>query len=226
MGVIELRENNEDYQLVYPVEDVVYLNQSDHQKVEIIRHKKFGQMLFLDDVAQCSEHGYCEYHDTIAMNVEKAKNVLIIGGGDYFTARELLLNPEIESVDQVELDEMVAIVCSQYFSHAASVTQNEKFNLIIGDGIKYVNETDKKYDAVIVDVTDGFDGESCNFYENLKKICDKGSDLVLFAGSAFEDRHEKLVNHLLDLGYKDAYAVDFASEIYPGGLYKMIVAEL
>lgn len=76
-------------------------------------------MLVLDGVVNLTEEDEYIYHEMIVhtpmfVNPE-IKRVLIIGGGDGGTAREVLKHEGVESVKMVEIDEKVISVCKEYF---------------------------------------------------------------------------------------------------------------
>jgi len=229
--VLKIIEKHEDYlEIHYKVDESIYSNKSEYQQVDIIENQHFGKMLFLDGRVQSTERGYCEYHDTIAKNVDESKNILIIGGGDFFAAREILSNPITEKIDMVEIDEMVTISCSQYFGHVGNTIHNEKFNLKIGDGVEYVKDASDKYDAIVLDLCDhdkcnGFDS---NFYADCVERLNDNGLMVIQAGSEVYEPEvgDDIVDLLLDSGFKDAYKVQYVSSIYPGGLYNFVIAKL
>ena len=85
------------------------------------------------------------YHEMIS-NVPMAvnpdiKKVLIIGGGDGGTAREVCRFKTVEQVDMVEIDERVVRLCQKYFPQTACALDNDpRINLIFGDGLKFVQD--------------------------------------------------------------------------------------
>ena len=108
--------------------------------------------------------------------------VLIVGGGDGGTAREVLKHKNVIKCDMIDIDSVVIEAASTHFKDFATVfnhpTKHDgRFNLMIGDGCKYVNEYNPDikgyYDLVIIDSTD-FNQSVClfsnEFYERLKMI--------------------------------------------------------
>ena len=93
----------------------IYGAQSDFQRIDIFESAEFGRFLTLDGYMMLTEKDEFIYHEMIAhvpMAVHpNVKDVLIIGGGDGGVIRELAHYPEIESIDLVEIDELVGEVC-------------------------------------------------------------------------------------------------------------------
>lgn len=112
-------------------------------------------------------------HPALATN-SSIKKVLVIGGGDGCTVRELLRYDTIEKIDMVEIDERVVRVCQEHFPSVSCGLTNEKVNLFFADGIKFVKEAKEIYDLIIVDSTDPIGpGEglfSSDFYNDCFKI--------------------------------------------------------
>jgi spermidine synthase len=85
----------------------------------------------------------------------RAKRVVIIGGGDCGTLREVLKHEEVEHAVQVEIDERVTRLAEQYFPELCESNNDPRAQLLFVDGIKYMAECDpESVDLVIVDSTD------------------------------------------------------------------------
>lgn len=163
----------------------IFSTKSKFQQIQIFEVKDIGKSLVLDDEFQFLDYDEHIYHETISkvpFSINpKANKILIIGGGDGGTARECLkFNPTF--IDLCELDEGVVDACKKYFPKMASSLEDEKVNVFFQDGKKFVKETEKKYDIIIVDSTDPFlslvplfDEE---FYKDLKNILTKGGIIV------------------------------------------------
>lgn len=137
----------------------LYDVQSDFQKVSVFKTQAYGNMLTLDGMVMTTEKDEYVYHEMIThvamLTHANPKRALIIGGGDGGTARELLRHDSLEEVVMVEIDDKVIEASKMHLPTIASALEHPKLNLIIDDGIKYVNEAkDGSFDLVIVDSTD------------------------------------------------------------------------
>ena len=76
-------------------------------------------------------------HTPMATNMN-IKNVLVIGGGDGGTVRELTRYPQIEQIDMVEIDKMVVDVSRKYIDICACKLDDKRVNLYYEDGVAFV----------------------------------------------------------------------------------------
>ena len=175
--------------------ELLYREQTPYQKLEVLRNNSFGVFLTLDGFIQTTERDEFIYHDMIchpalAVNPD-IKRVLIIGGGDGGTAREVSRYAQVQSIDMVEIDEAVCLACQRFLPQTAAVfTQEPRLNLIIGDGVNFVAAAkDSTYDLIIVDSTDPIGpGEglfSNEFYANCNRILSAKGILINQHESAF-----------------------------------------
>ena len=139
--------------------DVFYDVQSPFQRVRILESYKYGKMLALDDMVMTTEKDEFHYHEMIShpalFSLNQAKNVLVIGGGDGGTIREVLRHKSIETVTMVEIDGHVIEACKEHLPNIASSFNDPKLTLIVDDGIAYIkNAQANTFDLIIVDGSD------------------------------------------------------------------------
>src|SRR5690606_9619945 len=82
------------------------------------------------------------------------KNVLVIGGGDGGSAREVLRHPSVEKCTMVEIDAEVVEACRKYFPLVAKSFSDRRLDLRIEDGVAFMKDTQEKFDVIIIDSTD------------------------------------------------------------------------
>ncbi|ONI38563.1 spermidine synthase, partial [Candidatus Epulonipiscium fishelsonii] len=132
-------------------------------------------------------------HVPMAVNPD-IKNVLIIGGGDGGTAREMLRYETIVNIDMVEIDERVVRLCQKYLPQTACKLDNDpRLNLYFEDGLKFVaNAPSEQYDLILVDSTDPVGpGEGLftyEFYTNCNRILNKEGILINQHESPYYDK--------------------------------------
>lgn len=164
----------------YPISQVLFKGKSEYQTIEVFQTVNFGKILVIDNDIQLSEKDENNYHEMIAHPVinyfNRPINVLIIGGGDGGTAREVLKHSNVNKCVMVELDQMVVDVSKKFFPNLSSVFSNPKLELLIQNGVNFVEESlqkNNKFDIVIIDSTD-FNQSSplfrTSFYEKIKKL--------------------------------------------------------
>lgn len=138
--------------------EVLFDEQSDFQQVRVLESYRYGKMLTLDNMVMTTEKDEFHYHEMIAHPAMlchgNVKNVLVIGGGDGGTIREVLKHDSVEKVVMVEIDGKVIEACREHLPGIANSFEHPKLNLIVGDGIEFVKNVTEKYDLVIVDGSD------------------------------------------------------------------------
>ena len=139
--------------------DRIFQEKSPYQLVEIFDTFKYGKMLTVDKMVMCSEKDETAYHEMIIhvpMLVNPAvKNVLVIGGGDGGSVREILRHPQVEQVTMVEIDEVVVRASREFLPSLSSSLDDPKLDLIVDDGIKYLAQAaDESFDLIIIDSSD------------------------------------------------------------------------
>ena len=175
------------FRMTYEVERVLYEMQTEHQHLVLFEHKYFGKMLMLDGATQITKRDEFIYQEMMShvpiFAHGKAKEVLIIGGGDCGIAEEVLKHKSVERLTQVEIDASVVEFAKEHFPEFTKpVFADKRFESVIDDGMKYVARTDRSFDVIIVDSTDpqgpGKVLFSERFYAACKRCMAKGGVMV------------------------------------------------
>ncbi len=131
--------------------------QTKFQHLELYETEGFGKLLVLDGTVQLVENGEESYHEVLVhpamLSHPSPKRVLIIGGGDGGALREVL-RYEVERAVLVEIDGDVVNVCRKYLGIDRGALDDPRAEVIIGDGVEYLKNTDETFDVIIVDSTD------------------------------------------------------------------------
>ncbi|MBI2847246.1 MAG: polyamine aminopropyltransferase [Chloroflexi bacterium] len=143
---------------VYRVKNVLYKGKSGCQEIVVFENDHFGRVLALDGVVQLTERDEFFYHEMlaqVALHVHPSPaSVLIVGGGDGGTLREVLKHREVKSVTVVELDGQVIEVCKNFLPSLSSGFQDSRVKVLEGEGARFLAETSEKFDIILVDCTD------------------------------------------------------------------------
>jgi spermidine synthase len=190
-------ENHTDYaKFSMKVKKHLFSEKSPFQQVDVIDTYEFGKVLLLDGLVMITEKDEFIYHDMIthvamATNPD-IKKVLVIGGGDGGTVRELTRYSTIEKIDMVEIDELVVKASREFIPLTSSKLDDERVTLYFEDGIKFVEDKENKYDLIIVDSTDPIGpGEGLftrEFYRNCYKALTENGILVNQNESPYYER--------------------------------------
>lgn len=171
----------------HEVRKVLFEGRSKYQKVGVFESGRFGRILALDGVVQCTEGDEFVYHEMLThlpiLAHGKVESVLIIGGGDGGILEEVLKHKSVKRATMVEIDGEVIEVAKKYLPKICGKAFSDKrTNLIVGDGAAYVAETKNRYDLVIVDRPDPVGPATVlfseGFYRNCHRVMKPGAILV------------------------------------------------
>ncbi len=101
--------------------------------------------------------------------VEDLDRVLFIGGGGFTGPRRFAAEYENVTVDAVELDPEVIDVAEEYFR----LEESDRLNVYQGDGRRFLRQTDRTYDVVIVDA---FQKDKVPFHMTTREFMSLASD--------------------------------------------------
>lgn len=152
---------------------IIYREQTKYQKIVVTKHRD-DLRLFLNGNIQFSSLDEYRYHEALvhpAMSLaSKREDILVLGGGDGLAIREILKYDEVKSITLVDLDPAMTSFCSTdplIKSLNKGSLEDKKVNIINEDAYKYLENTFKKFDIIIVDLPDP-NNESLNkLYSNL-----------------------------------------------------------
>lgn len=162
------------------ITDFLHRERSAFQEIEIFDTEWLGRVLSLDGILQTSEGDEHYYHEMIvhpALAVAPSiERVLVIGGGDGGTAREVLRHPGVKECVMVEIDEHVVTACKEHLpAIGGGAWTDPRLDLRFEDGVAFVGRADvAPFDVVILDGSDpigpseGLFGRQ--FYEGVRKI--------------------------------------------------------
>jgi spermidine synthase len=172
-------------QYVYDVEKVLYKGKSDFQEIMVIENPHFGKILILDGVVQITESDEFFYHEMLVHPVMHAhpgpRNVIVIGGGDGGTVREVLRHDSVEKIYFIEIDEEVINVSKEFFPSVSCGVDDRRVEITCMDGAEFVKGRHGDIDVIIVDSTDivGF-AKSLFTVEFFKSVKDSLTDEGMF----------------------------------------------
>lgn len=139
--------------------NLLYNEQSAYQRVRVLESYAYGKTLLIDDMVMATEKDEFVYHEMIAHVPAfihgKPQRVLVIGGGDGGTIRELFRHPSIEEIVMVEIDEKVVEASKLHLPQLSCAFDNPKLDLRIQDGIQYLKDCEAEaFDLIVIDGSD------------------------------------------------------------------------
>ena len=210
------------------LKEQIYHDKSPFQDIDFFVSEEFGTFFTLDGLIMVTEKDEFIYHDMIvhvpmAVNPE-IKNVLVIGGGDGGTVRELTRYKGIENIDMVEIDEKVVVACKKYLPQTASNLDDNRVNLYFEDGVAFIERKKNVYDLILIDSTDPIGpGEGLftkTFYNNCYEALNEAGILINQHESPYYERDKKAMNRS-HLRLKETFPISmvyqFHMPTYPSG---------
>ncbi|ADI32117.1 polyamine aminopropyltransferase [Staphylothermus hellenicus] len=195
---------------LFKVKKVFVTEKTPYQEIMLAELEDFGRALIIDNLIQSTERDEYIYHESLvhpAMVLHpNPRKVLIIGGGEGATLREVLKHKTVEEAVMVDIDEKVVEFSKKYleYMHQGSF-YDKRAKVIIMDGLKYVKEAPNNYyDVVILDLTDPYAGEvakplySEKFYREIHRILGEDGVVVTQAGNSFyyREAYDYVYNNL------------------------------
>ena len=197
MKLTYTEKHSKDVRFSIRVTRQLYSRQSKFQKIDVMESREFGRFLTLDGLMMVTEKDEFIYHEMIvhvamATNPE-IKNVLVIGGGDGGTVRELCRYDSVRRIDMVEIDKLVVQACKKYLKQTSRKLDDPRVSLHIADGLPFVRNKTDEYDLIIVDSTDPFGpGEGLftkEFYGNCFAALTKNGILINQHESSYYEKY-------------------------------------
>lgn len=226
--------------LMLEVSEHLYHTRTAYQTIDIYETPAYGRLLLLDGLVMTTDKDEHIYHELIAhvpMFIHpEPKRVLVIGGGDGGTVREVLRHPCIHQVVLCEIDGEVIDTCRRYFPNHTSALDDTRLDIRVQDAVAYVKEQaendieNQKFDMVLIDSTDPIGpGEglfSPEFYANLMAVLTPGGIIVGQTGSPFDPTaaFQKSQGRLKDAGFKTVRPYFGVVPTYPRALWSWTLA--
>ncbi len=217
--------------LTIGIEEVLFSKKTPFQKVEILKTDSWGNLMTIDDMVMLSEEDEFVYHEMLAhvgLNAHpNPERVLIIGGGDGGTAREVMKHASVKQVDMVEIDEVVVEASKQFLPEVGD-WNNPKLNLLIEDGIEFLKKVKGLYDVIIIDGSDpvgpaeGLFNKA--FYQSCYNALNENGVLTTQTESPWVESYHgsmnKVFKALSELFEESSMYLSFIP-LYPSGMWSM-----
>ena len=216
--------------------DRIFREKSPYQMVEVFDTFEYGKMLAVDNMVMCTEKDENAYHEMIIhvplLLNPAVKKVLVIGGGDGDSVREIFKHRQVESVTMVEIDQVVVKASQQFLPTLSSALNHPKLDLHIADGIEFVNQApDASYDLIVVDSSDPVGPSeglfSVDFYKQVYRCLTSGGVMTAQSESPrFNQRAFVDMNHCLRgiFGNQSVFCYLAFIPTYPTGMWSFTYA--
>lgn len=209
--------------------------QSPYQRLEIYQTATFGNLMVLDGCVMLTQRDNFIYHEMMAHPALHAhpdpRRVVIIGGGDCGTLREVLKHEAVKEVWQIDIDERVTRLAERYFPELCESNGDPRAHLRFEDGIAWVAAAAAGYyDIIIVDSTDPVGPAEGLFREPFYRDCRRalGRQGILVQQSESPLLHVELIRKMraamLRAGSTSVQTLHFPQPTYPSGWWSATLA--
>jgi spermidine synthase len=160
MNLWYTEKHTENAGITLQVTKSLFSGKSEFQQLDIVETVEYGRMMLLDGLVMVTERDEFVYHDMIthpALFVHPdPKKVLVIGGGDGGTIREIMKHKGVEEAVLCEIDGLVIEKSIELLpSMACDINgSNPRVKLHVDDGIAYIRDHQDAFDLILVDSTD------------------------------------------------------------------------
>ncbi len=147
----------------HALKGIIYSGHSDFQEIVIAESLNFGKCLILDNEVQSAERDRFVYHEALihpalVMHPDP-KRVLIIGGGEGTSLREVLRHKTIKKAIMVDIDSEVVECSKKYLqSFHEGAYEDPRSEVLFQDGRKYLEDTKEPFDVIVVDINCPMEG--------------------------------------------------------------------
>ncbi len=210
--------------------------QSPYQHLEVYATETYGNLMVLDGCVMLTDRDNFLYHEMIAhpalFTHQDPKRVVIIGGGDCGTLKEVLRHPGVEKVTQIDIDEEVTKASERFFPSLVEANGDPRAELLFADGVKWVDDAaDESIDLLIIDSTDPVGPAEGLFKTDFLKRCHR----ILKSGGVMVQQSEsplyhsgsiirELRNDMREAGFDSVATLPFPQPVYPSGWWSVTLA--
>lgn len=207
---------------------------SPYQTIAIYETTHFGYLMTIDNIVMLTSKDNFLYHEMmthpILMTHQNPQDIVIIGGGDCGTLKEVLKHP-VRSVVQVEIDQAVTQLAKKYFPELCSANDDPRAELLFEDGIKWMQSaSNQSKDVLIIDSTDPLGPAvglfNVAFYRECQRVLRQ--DGILVQQSESPILHHKLLKEMraamTEAGFAYLLTITFPQPAYPGGWHSCTLA--
>lgn len=217
------------------VKQKLHEEQTPYQHIAIYETEFFGTLMVIDGFIMLSDFDNFLYHEMMShpalFTHPGPEKVVIIGGGDCGTLREVLKHSEVKQAVQVDIDERVTRLSEQFFPELCEANDDPRAELLFADGIQWVkNAAPASVDLIIVDSTDPIGPAEGLFSAAFYRDCFEalGEDGILVHQSESPLIHQPLIRNIRNAmgsaGFTQLLTINFPQPVYPSGWWSATLA--
>jgi spermidine synthase len=208
--------------------------QSQFQRIDLYQTSGMGKLLVIDGKVQLCELDEFTYHEMLAhvplLCHPAPRRVMVVGGGDGGTMREVLAHPSVERAVLVEIDPEVVRVCREHLPTLSGRLGDPRVEIVAADAAEYMR-TARDFDAILVDSSDPVGPSevlfSGGFYSDLRQALTPQGVMAMQSGSPFFYL-EQIVGAVRGLKeqFRHVRPLIVPVPTYPSGTWSLVAASL
>jgi spermidine synthase len=217
------------------VREKLHTEQTEFQRIEIYATEHFGNLMVIDGYVMLTARDNFIYHEMLSHPVlythPSPETVVIIGGGDCGTLREVLKHGRVTHALQVEIDERVTRLSEEFFPELCVSNEDSRAEFLFNDGIRWMREADPgSVDVIIIDSTDPIGPAEGLFTRAFYADCHRtlGEEGILVQQSESPLYHMAIINPMRKAmyaaGFSDVRTLFFPQPTYPSGWWSATMA--
>jgi len=178
---------------VHGVTNILAYEKTPYQEMQIVETGAYGKALVLDGKWQSCTGDEFLYHEPLVHPAAIAhgapERVLILGGGEGATLREVLRWQSVQRAVMIDIDEAVVRACQTHLEEMhQGAFGDTRTELVFGDALQYLDDTDETWDIVISDLSDpieegpSFQLFTKEYFEKVQRVLSPNGMFVVQAG--------------------------------------------
>jgi spermidine synthase len=143
----------------HAIDECYYAGRSEFQQIAVLRSPVFGKMLVIDGDTQSAQADERIYHEALVhpalAGAGDRGEVLVIGGGEGATLREVLRCGDVARCTMVDIDAMVVDLSKKYLAEwSDGAFEDPRARVVVGDALAFMRERDDRYGVILSDLTE------------------------------------------------------------------------
>lgn len=144
---------------MHAIRRTVHHEQTEFQEVGIVESVAYGKILVLDGDMQSSQFDEFIYHESMVhppmISHPNPKKVLILGGGEGATLREVLRHKTVERAVMIDIDKRLVEICREFLpEYSQGAFDDPRAEVVFTDALAWMEGCKEKFDVIIGDLTD------------------------------------------------------------------------
>lgn len=191
------------------VKQTLYRGSTQYQEVVFLDTFPFGRTLVLDGKTQSSEMDEFVYHEALVqpslVSHKSPERILIAGGGEGATAREVLRHSSVKNLTMIDLDSELVELCKEYLPlHHQGSFGDPRIKVISQDVMEFLENSRDQYDVIVIDLPDPLEGGPAylcytrEFYTLVASRLSPGGIMVTQAGPTGPNNHKEVFTAILN----------------------------